>query len=121
MPPSIDHLLIHRAEIRRLVPTDQGHGRWEDVPTTIATGVLFRLSLGTHREETEGKQWITRTGPVGYCRPEVDIARNDMVTNIVKEDGSVDTRLYRVTGVDRPSMVQHIRIGLEETQKQSAS
>lgn len=121
MPPDITHLLVHRADVERIAPVDLGNGRWEDAYAPYLSAIPFRLSQGTSREETEAQQWITRYGPVGYLLPDVDIKRMDIVTNIVREDGTVDTNRYRVTGVHRPSLTQHIRIGLEETQKQASA
>jgi len=121
MPPSIDHLLVHRADVERISPVDLGSGRFRDDYAPLHSGILFRLSMGSSREQTEAQQWVTYYGPVGYLQPGVDIAREDVVTNIVLENGTIDTRRYRVTGVNNPSLQHHTRGMLEEIQKQKVS
>jgi hypothetical protein len=121
MPPDISHLLVHRADVERIVPVSLGNGRYRDDYAAHLSGIKFRLSQGSSSEQTEGQQWITRYGPVGYALPDADIKRMDIVTNIVREDGTTDTERYRVTGVHRPSLTQHIRIGLEVVQKQASA
>ena len=118
MPASLDHLLVHRADVERISPTDVGNGRFRDDYASHLGGILFRLSMGSTRERTAGDQWQTVYGPVGYLLPEIDIQRMDVVCNIVLENGSIDPRRYRVTGVQRPSLQHHTKVVLEVIEKQ---
>jgi len=118
---SIDHLLVHRADVERISPTDLGNGRFRDDYVPLHSGILFRLSMGSSRERTAGDQWQTVYGPNGYLLPAIDIQRMDIVCNIVLEDGTIDPRRYRVTGVNRPSLQHHTKVILEVIEKQASA
>lgn len=118
---SIDHLLVHRADVKRISPVDLGNGRYRDDYDLHLAGILFRLSMGTASEVVNGDQWRTKYVPVGYLQPGVDIQRMDIVTNIVLDDGTVDTRQYRVTGVNRPSLQHHTKVILEVYEQQASA
>lgn len=121
MPSSIDHLLVHRADVERISPQDLGNGRFKDNYGPHLAGILFRLSMGSSREQTDGDKWRTVYTPVGYLLPGVDIQRMDLVKNVVLEDGSVDPRQYRVTGVNRPSLQHHTKVLLEVYEQQASA
>lgn len=121
MPSSLDHLLVHRADVERISPTDLGNGRFSDTYGPHLSGILFRLSMGSSREQTAGEQWRTVYGPVGYLQAGIDIQRMDVVCNLVLENGSVDPRRYRVTGVNRPSLQHHMKVVLEVYEKQASA
>jgi hypothetical protein len=121
MPASIDHLLVHRADVERISPTDLGNGRFRDDYVPHLGGILFRLSMGSTRERTAGDQWQTVYGPIGYLLPATDIQRMDIVCNILLENGTTDQRRYRVTGVQRPSLQHHMKVVLEVFEKQASA
>lgn len=118
---SIDHLLVHRADVQRIAPVDLGNGRFRDDYAPHLAGIPFRLSMGSSREQTAGDQWRTVYTPVGYLLPGVDIQRMDLVTGIVLDDGTTDPRAYRVAGVNRPSLQHHTKVVLEVYEKQASA
>ena len=114
---SVTHLLIHRATVQRNSPVDLGKGKWQDNYVAIATNIRFRFSGNSGSEVTTGDQLKTYTQYNGYAEPGQDIQRGDYVVGITREDGTVDPRSYRVTGVVPPSKRHHTKVTLEEIQK----
>lgn len=112
---SIDHLLIHRCTVQRLTLTNSGQGRFAEDYADHLTRRPCRISLTTmqSREQMEGEQQKTYTLMTAYFAPGTDIARNDLITSVQREDGTPDTNNYRITGVVQPSKRHHLKATAE--------
>jgi hypothetical protein len=113
---SVDHLLIHLADVQRKDAVDLGHGQYRDDMVTYLAAIKFRLSARSQSEKKQAKQRVAEGTHMGHALPGTDIRVHDVITNVVREDGSIDTKRYRVTGVHVPSIQHHLRLTLEEIQ-----
>lgn len=112
-----DHLLVHRVTIQREVPTDAGSGRWQNVPTTIASDVPFRISGMSARELLVAQQLKSYGTHNGYGRPGLNIKRGDLLIDVVRDDGSSDPNTYRVMADVPTSLAHHTKVILEIVKK----
>lgn len=114
MPDMIgDHLLVHRVTIKREVPTDQGDGRYVNVPTVISSNTMFRVAGMSTREQLLAQQLKTYGSHNGYGKPGLNIKRGDLVMNVIRDDGTTDPNTYRVIGDVQPSLEHHTKVVLE--------
>lgn len=112
---SIDHLLIHRCTVQRLSLTNQGQGRFSEDYEDHLTRRPCRISTNVMQsnERMVGDQQKTYVMMTAYFAPGTDVARNDLITNVTREDGTTDTNNYRVTGTVQPSKRHHIKASAE--------
>jgi hypothetical protein len=107
---SVTHLLIHTATVERNTPIDIGQGKWRDNYAPLHTNIRFRISGLSASERRTADQLKTYAEFAGYAEPGLDIKKNDQVTGVVREDGSVDPNTYQVMGDVQPSIAHHTKV-----------
>lgn len=114
---SVTHLLIHTVDVQRSTPTSVGKGKWRDSYVPHLSQIQFRISGMSASERINAQQENSPAQYVGYSEPGIDIKRDDIVTNITREDGTSDPNEYRVTGNVSPSIAHHTKVLLERIDK----
>jgi hypothetical protein len=105
---SVDHLLIHRCDLKRVVPVDIGNQRFRDDLVAYKTNVACRISSASVGERKSGEQNKSTASHVGYFLPGEDVHRDARVV--------VDGIVYRCIGRLPPSKPHHLKVLLEELQ-----
>ncbi len=113
----VTHLLIHTCTVVRNDPINVGQGKWRENYQPLYEGARCRISGSGMTERTTAQQLKTYEGFAGYFEPGLDIKRDDYIVDVVREDGSVDPRSYRVTGNVTPSIAHHTKVNLEVIEK----
>jgi len=110
----VTHLLIHTVDVQRTTRTNQGHGRWLDVPTPLHTDMAFRISSLSAAEREVAEQLKTYATHAGYAEPDSNIARGDL---ILPSSFPWEGRTFRVVARIDPSKPHHVKVLLELIQQ----
>ena len=113
MPASLDHLLVDRATISRLLETNSGPGRWTKEFVAIATTALFRSFAAGAKEVALGQQLRANVSHVGYVQSGQDVAKDDVIQTTLKEGVAITGEQFRVIAVLQPSLTHHQKLLLE--------
>lgn len=109
----VSHLLIHTCDIQRKTRTQVSPGKWQETYATVYSNVRCRVFCASATERMAAQRLETLTSDTGYLEPDQDIVRDDQLANVRREDGTVDPVNYRVTGVNKPSIAHHTKLGLQ--------
>lgn len=115
--PDVTPILVDRADVQRPGIESFARGQANRKPLPHLHGIPFRLHAASARERITAEQQKTYCTHVGYARPDADIRRDDVVTGVVRADGTVDPGEYRVTARLPPSLPHHLKLALEEIQR----
>lgn len=112
---SITHLLVDTATVTRLLEISRGSGRWEKNTVPIAVGINFRVFTANAREKALAQQLRMVLTHTGYCEPDQDVAKDDVIVLLTKSGATISpTQFFRVTGIMDPSLPHHRKLAMEQ-------
>lgn len=117
MPEStITHLLTDVATVTRLLEINRGSGRWEKNTVPVSTGIAFRVFTASANDIALAQQLRMNMTHTGYCEPDQEVAKDDIIVLTEKDGEAIDPQYMRVTGILDPSLRHHRKLALEQVQ-----
>jgi hypothetical protein len=111
---TITHLLVDTATVARLMEISKGSGRWEKNTVPVSVGINFRVFTASAGDLALAQQLRMGMTHTGYCEPDQDVAKDDVIVLTAKSGQEVAPQFFRVTGILDPSLIHHRKLALEQ-------